>query len=258
MTTTTVAAEPTTAVLAGKRALVTGASRGIGRALAIALAANGADVLAVARGEEGLRETAALATGPGRITVFAADLGDPDAADAVIARVVEDLGGLDILVNNAATDVNHKIEDFPLEDYQQILDLGLRSAWLLCQAASPLLGEGASVINVGSVCSMVAMHGETAYVAAKHAIVGVTRALALEWARRGVRVNALAPGWVATEMNQAVLDSEDAMAWVRRNTPLGRWASTEEMAAPVVFLASTAASYITGQVLVVDGGWTIR
>jgi NAD(P)-dependent dehydrogenase (short-subunit alcohol dehydrogenase family) len=254
----TLAAEPVTLDLTGKRALVTGASRGIGRALATALAAHGADVLAVARGEEALHETAALAAGPGRITVLSADLGDPDAIDAVIARTVEDLRGIDILVNNAATDVNQRIEDLPLEDYRRVVDLGLRACWLLCRAASPLLGDGASVINVGSVCSLVAMHGETAYVAAKHALVGVTRALSLEWARRGVRVNALAPGWVPTEMNQAVLDDPDAMAWVRRNTPMGRWATTEEMAGPVIFLASPASSYMTGQVLVVDGGWTVR
>ncbi|GCD88132.1 SDR family NAD(P)-dependent oxidoreductase [Nocardioides sp. LS1] len=245
-------------VLNGRRALVTGASRGIGRALVVALAATGADVLAVARGEDGLQETAALATGPGRVSVLAADLRDPDSIDEVVARAVAELGGLDILVNNAATHLNGRIEDLPLEDYQQIVDLGLRSAWLLCKAASPLLGEGASVINVGSVCSLVAMHGETAYVATKHALLGVTRALALEWARRGVRVNALAPGWVETEMNQAVLQDADAMTWVRRNTPMGRWASTEEMAGPVVFLASDASSYMTGQVLVVDGGWTAR
>ncbi|NBE49998.1 SDR family NAD(P)-dependent oxidoreductase [Streptomyces boluensis] len=245
--------------LTGRRALVTGASRGIGRAVAVALARRGADVLAVARSTAGLDETAAAAAGAsGSIHVRAVDLRHPDHIRATVDHAVDVLGGLDVLVNNAASGHWSLIEDTDLATYQQVLELNLQSCWLLCQAASGVLGDGASVINVASMLGTVGSRNETAYVAAKHALVGLTRALAVEWGRRGVRVNALGPGYVETAMTIEGLVEEGYSAWVRRNTPLGRWAQPEEMTGPVVFLASPASGFMTGQVLVVDGGWTAR
>lgn len=245
--------------LAGRRAVVTGASRGIGRALAIGLAEHGADVLAVARSEADLKETVELAGGAaGSVIAHAADLQDPDEVEAVVTRASEVLGGLDILVNNAGTTQMGAIEEADLQGYQQVLTLNLQSCWLLCRAASGVLSEGSSVINVASMLSLVASRDESAYIAAKHGLLGLTRALSLEWARRGVRVNALAPGYVETAMTEPGLVDDHYSTWVRRNTPMGRWAQPEEMTGPVVFLASPASAFMTGQVLVVDGGWTAK
>jgi NAD(P)-dependent dehydrogenase (short-subunit alcohol dehydrogenase family) len=246
-------------VLDGQRALVTGASRGIGRALAIGLAEHGADVLAVARSKADLEETEEMSrAAAGSVTAHAADLSDPTEVETVVTRAVEVLGGLDILVNNAGTTQMGPIEQADLEGYQQVLTLNLQSCWLLCRAASGVLDEGSSVINVASMLSLVASRDESAYIAAKHGLLGLTRALSLEWARRGVRVNALAPGYVATAMTEPGLVDDRYAAWVRRNTPMGRWAQPEEMVGPVAFLASPASSFMTGQVLVVDGGWTAK
>lgn len=258
-TLTTKAATTGPLVLSGRRAVVTGASRGIGRALAIGLAEHGADVLAVARSEADLADTVKLAgRAAGSVTAHIADLSDPDEVEAVVARAVEVLGGIDILVNNAGTTQMGSIEQADLAGYQQVLTLNLQSCWLLCRAASDVLGEGASVINVASMLSVVASRSESAYIAAKHGLLGLTRALALEWARRGVRVNALGPGYVHTAMTDPGLVDDQYAAWVRKNTPMGRWAQPEEMVGPVVFLASPSASFVTGQLLVADGGWTAR
>jgi NAD(P)-dependent dehydrogenase (short-subunit alcohol dehydrogenase family) len=245
--------------LSGRRALVTGASRGIGRAIAVGLAARGAEVLAVARSEEGLRETAEqAASGPGSVRIHAADLLDHDAIEGSVTAATEQLGGLDILVNNAADDHDSPIEKTDFETWRRIIDLNLQSCWLLCKAASAALRDGGGkVINVASMLGLVAVRNDTAYIAAKHGLVGLTRGLALEWARRDVQVNALAPGFVETDMMSGLAD-EQLANWIRRNTPAGRWAQPEEMVGPVVFLASPASGFMTGQVLVVDGGWTAQ
>ncbi|GAA1949009.1 2-dehydro-3-deoxy-D-gluconate 5-dehydrogenase KduD [Nocardioides panacihumi] len=250
--------DPDAPPLLGRRAVVTGASRGIGRAIAVGLARNGADVIAVARSADGLAETAALAIGPGSLTPYPADLSRPESIDGLVVHALGRFGGLDILVNNAASTHWSLIEDTELGTYQEVMQLDLQSCWLLCRAASAALSEGASVINVASMLGTIGSRHETAYVAAKHALVGVTRALALEWGRRGIRVNALAPGYVETAMTSPGLKEEAYAAWVLRNTPMHRWAQPEEMVGPTVFLASSAASFMTGQVLVVDGGWTAR
>ena len=246
--------------LTGRRALVTGASRGIGRAIAVAFAQSGAEVLAVARSEDGLQETAALANGAaGRIDGYAADLQPPRAANECVAAAVEQLGGIDILVNNAAGDHDSPIEDTDLEVWQRILELNLQSCWLMARAASPHLQEGGGkLINVASILGLLAIRDNSAYVAAKHGLVGITRALALEWGRRDVQVNAIAPGFVETAMMNSLIEDEALAKWVRRNTPQGRWAQPDEIAWPAVFLASPASDFITGQVLVVDGGWTAQ
>lgn len=247
--------------LAGRRAIVTGASRGIGQAIAVGLARQGAEVLAVARSGDALEETAALARdASGSVVPHVADLRSSEEIDAAVDRAVAELGGLDILVNNAASDHYSRVEQTDLATFQQVIELNLRSCWLLCQKASAALrdGDGGSVINVASMLGLVANTHESAYVAAKHGLVGLTRALALEWARRGVRVNALAPGYVETAMTTPGLVLDDYAAMVLRKTPMGRWAQPEEMVGAVVFMASQASSFMTGQVLVVDGGWTAQ
>jgi NAD(P)-dependent dehydrogenase (short-subunit alcohol dehydrogenase family) len=247
--------------LTGRRALVTGASRGIGQAIAVAFAQRGADVLVVARTTAGLAETVDLAKGaPGSVVPLTADLRSEESIEGAVAEAVSRLGGLDILVNNAADDHDSAIEDTDLATWQRVLELNLQSCFLLCRAASEHLaasGHG-KVINVASVLGTVAIQNDIAYVSAKHGLIGLTRALSLEWARRGVQVNALAPGFVETAMTAPAFADERIAKWIKRGTPMGRWAEPVEMTGPAVFLASSASDFMTGHILAVDGGWTTQ
>ncbi|MQY33853.1 2-dehydro-3-deoxy-D-gluconate 5-dehydrogenase [Streptomyces sp. RB17] len=246
--------------ITGKRALVTGASRGIGRAIAIALAEAGAHVVAAARTEKALKETAALAAdAPGQIDILATDLRTPESAEAAIHCAAETLGGLDILVNNAADDHDSSIEETDLKVYQRVMDLNLQSCWVMTKAASPYLKDGGGkVINIASVLGLVGMLDDSVYIAAKHGLIGLTKAVALEWARAGVQVNAIAPGFVDTAMIGNLKENEALQAYVKKKTPMGRAAQPEEYAGPTVFLASSASDFMTGQVLVVDGGYSTQ
>lgn len=246
--------------ISGKRVLVTGASRGIGRAISVALAQAGANVVAAARTEEGLKETAALAgDAPGKIDILATDLRTPESAEAAIHSAAKKLGGLDVLVNNAADDHDSPIEETDLAVYQRVMDLNLQSCWVMTKAASPYLKDGGGkVINIASALGLVGMLNDSVYIAAKHGLVGLTKAIALEWARAGVQVNAIAPGFVDTAMIGNVKEDEALAAYVKKKTPMGRAAQPEEYAGPTIFLASSASDFMTGQVLVVDGGYTAQ
>lgn len=247
--------------LAGRRAIVTGASRGIGRAIARGFAELGADVLAVARSADGLAETAQSAgTNRGSIVAHAADLRHEESILESVDAAVQAFGGLDIVVNNAADDHDGPIEETELAVLRRVLELNVESYWLMAKAASPHLAAdgGGKLINVASMLGTVGVRENSTYIASKHAVVGITRALAVEWGRRNVQVNALAPGFVQTAMTRHALENEGIARWITRNTPMGRWSQPEEMVGPVVFLASSASDFVTGQVLVVDGGWTAQ
>ena len=245
--------------LTGKRALVTGASRGIGQAIAVGLAQAGATVVGVARTEAGLKETADLAAGAfGSFDYFTVDLATAEAAEGCVHEAAERLGGLDILVNNAGYDSESPIEKTDLETYDRILNLDLRSCWVMTKAASPYLKDGGGkVINIASVLGLVAMRDDSCYVAAKHGLVGLTKAISLEWARANVQVNAICPGFVDTDMIPDTSD-EGVASYIRKQVPMGRWSDPEEFAGPAIYLASAASNYMTGQVLVVDGGLTAK
>ncbi len=245
--------------LTGKRVLVTGASRGIGQAIAVGMARQGANVIGAARSEEGLKETAALIDGAaGSFEPYAVDLRAPADIEACVKSVADKLGGLDILVNNAADDHDSRIEDTSLETFQRVVELNLQSCWVLTRAASPYLKEGGGkVINIASVLGLVAIRDDSAYIAAKHGLVGLTRAVALEWARKNVQVNAICPGYAETAMLPQ-LDNEEVQQYVRKQVPMGRWSQPEEYVGPAIFLASDASNYMTGQILVVDGGLTAQ
>lgn len=244
--------------LEGRRALVTGASRGIGRAIAVGLAEHGADVMCVARGEEGLKETVGEVAGVGRRgELLVADLSERDAPAWVVAETLGRLGGLDVLVNNAAGGHYTAAIDTDAEVWDRVLALDLRASFLLCrEAGRHLVAQGrGKVINVASILGLAGDRHQAAYVAAKTGLVGLTRALALEWARSGVQVNALAPGFVVTDMTRRSFEDPRVRDWVEQRTPMGRWGRPEDLVGAAVFLASPASDFVTGHVLVVDGGW---
>jgi NAD(P)-dependent dehydrogenase (short-subunit alcohol dehydrogenase family) len=247
--------------LTGKKAFVTGASRGIGQAIAVALAQAGADVAVVARGEEGLAGTAKQIAGCGREAhVIPADVTRQEAVEAAVAAAVGRLGHIDIVVNNAGgSNFAVPFLDLRLPGWDKILRLNLDSAMYVCHAiGGHLVGRGTgSVINVASVAGLIGSPFLSPYGAAKAGLISLTKTLAVEWAAQGVRVNALCPGWTATELNRNLWEDDTAGKATVATVPMGRWGRAEEMTGPAVFLASDASSYMTGQVLVVDGGQTV-
>jgi len=248
--------------LAGKKAFVTGASRGIGRVIAVALAAAGADVAIAARSEEGLAETAREVTALGRKAfVFPLDVTQQEDVAAAVTEAIKMLGHLDIVFNNAGgSNFMVPFLDMRMSGWEKVLRLNLDSTVYVCQAVGPHLRErgSGSVINVASVAGLAAAPGLVPYGASKAAVVSLTRTLAVEWAPLGIRVNALCPGWTATDLNKNLWGGPDGGQATVANVPMRRWAKPEEMAGPAVFLASDASSYMTGQVLVIDGGQLVN
>ncbi|MCP4436853.1 MAG: SDR family oxidoreductase [Actinomycetia bacterium] len=243
--------------LDGKTALVTGASRGIGRAIALAFAASGAKVMLSSRKQDAIDEAAAAIRSevPGaRLATFAANAGDPEAAAACVAATVEELGGVDILVNNAATNpYMGKMIEIDLPRLDKTYDVNLRGAfvWAQCAWREWMQEHGGSIINVASIGAMSVETSIGHYNVTKAALVHLTKSLAKELAP-GVRVNGIAPGLVKTDMARALWqDNEDAMSQI---VPLARLGEPEDIADGAVFLASDAASWVTGTTLVVDGG----
>ena len=242
--------------LTGKTALITGASRGIGAAIAAAFVAAGAKVALNSRGAEQLQKTADEV---GATVVLPGDVTDQEAARAVVAGAIDGLGQLDVVVNNVGG--NGVMVPFPqlrFPGWTKVMRLNVDSAVHVLQAAAPHLLERrtGSVINVASVAGLSATPAMAQYGASKAALISLTRTLAVEWASTGVRVNALCPGWTATDLNRTLWQNEEVYAGLTSTIPMGRWAKAEEMAGPAVFLASDASSFMTGQTLVVDGGQT--
>jgi NAD(P)-dependent dehydrogenase (short-subunit alcohol dehydrogenase family) len=247
--------------LTGKNAFITGASRGIGRSVAVAMAAAGADLALVARSEDGLAATARAAEQHGRkAIVIPADVTSHEEVVAAVSTAIERLGHLDIVVNNAGgTNFMVPFAELRLSGWDKIMRLNAGSTVYVCHAvAGHLLERGSgSVINVASVGGLAAAPLISPYGAAKAGVISLTKSLAVEWAARGVRVNALCPGWTATDLNSNLWGDEQAGPATVANVPMRRWGQPEEMAGPAVFLASDASSYMTGQTLVIDGGQTI-
>jgi len=246
--------------LTGKTALVTGASRGIGRAIAMGLAEAGAEVALNGRDAEtldGVRGEIELLGG--KAVVVSADVTDRDAVHAMVGAALETLGAIDIVVNNAGgTAFMVPFGNLRFDGWTKVMRLNTESVVHVCQAVGPhLLERGTgSVINVASVGAMRGTPGLSPYGASKAAVLSLTRSLAMEWAPVGVRVNALCPGWTATDLNRNMWENEQISAAMMATVPMGRWGRAEEMTGAAVFLASDAASYVTGQAIVVDGGLT--
>jgi NAD(P)-dependent dehydrogenase (short-subunit alcohol dehydrogenase family) len=244
--------------LEGKVAIVTGGSRGIGRAIAAEFAQAGAAVALAARGQEDLERAAKeIEAAGGHALAVPTDVTDPDQAQALVDRTVADLGTVDILVNNAgAAPFMSTLDQIRLDGFEKYFRVNFFSAVYCTRAAAPVLtakGSGC-VLNVASVAGLTATPGLSYYAAAKSALIGLTRTTAQEWAGHGIRVNALAPGWIETEMNEQVRRNRGFVIATTRSIPLGRWGKPDEVAAAALFLCSPAASWITGTVLVLDGG----
>ncbi len=243
--------------LEGRRALVTGASRGIGRAMALAFADAGADVALLARDEGLLAEVAAEVADRGRVAVVsAADVLDAESVRSAVEASAEALGGLDILVNNAGgNSFSIPLGQMRMSGWEKTMRLNLDSVVHITQAALPALSDGGgAIINVASVAGLRGAPTMSHYGAAKAALISLTQSLAIEVAWARIRVNALVPGWIDTDLTGFLRVSDEVEQGVLSRVPMQRWGRAEEIAEPAVFLASDAASFMTGQVLVVDGG----
>jgi NAD(P)-dependent dehydrogenase (short-subunit alcohol dehydrogenase family) len=246
--------------LTGKTALVTGASRGIGRALALGLATAGADIALSARDETALAQVREQVEALGRrAIVLPADVTDPQACQRLVTDAVAALGQLDVLVNNAGgSSYMGPFTDLRFSGWEKTMRLNVDSIVHLSQVAGRHMVErgSGSVVNVASVAGLTATPLLAAYGASKAAVISLTKTLAFEWGGSGVRVNALCPGWTRTALNNELWGGADGGAGWVAGQALKRWADPEEMVGPTVFLASDASSYVTGQALVVDGGQT--
>lgn len=244
--------------LHGRMALVTGASRGIGRALALGLAEAGADVVLTSRSRPDLEAVAEAIGRLGRKAwVVPADLGLPRAIEEMVGQGVAAAGRIDILVNSAGVPGVAPAVELTEEGWDRILDTNLRAVFLCARAVARHMierGGGGKIINVGSTAGLVGQANLAAYCASKGGVVLLTKALAIEWARHNIQVNALCPGYVRTAMSEAFLQSEQGREYIRRRIPMRRVAEPEELAGAVVFLASAASNYMTGALLVMDGG----
>ena len=243
--------------LSGQTALVTGASRGIGKAIALALGQAGAKVACIARNEEKLRETAdAIASAGGKAVVYTCDVTDSAAVQKVVDAVVEDWDQLDIVVNNAGITRDTLILRMSDEDWDDVISTNLRSVFLFTRAASLVMMRRRSgrIINISSVSGIMGNPGQSNYSASKAGIIGLTRSVARELGSRKVTVNAICPGFIATEMTDAL--GPAVQDEVKKRVPAKRLGKAEEIADAVLYLASDSAAYLTGQILTLDGGLT--
>jgi gluconate 5-dehydrogenase len=245
--------------LVGRRALVTGSSRGIGFAIAAAFAGAGADIILNARDAVALGEASEkLAASGARVHTLAFDVTSEDSVTEAIAFAERDIGPIDILVNNAGMQHRAPLEDFPTETFEQVMTTNLTSAFIVGKAVAKgmIARRSGRIINICSLTSGFSRHTIAPYAASKAALANLTRGMAVDWARYGLNINGIAPGYFKTELNTALLADPEFTAWVEKRTPMGRWGELAELGGAAIFLASDAASFINGHILYVDGALT--
>jgi len=244
--------------LNGKTAIITGASKGLGKAMAIALAAEGVRVGLVSR-DRALLDAVAAEIGS-NAAPFPADVTSEEQVRALESQVKAAFGRVDILINNAGINCRKNITDFTLDEWRGVMDTNVTAAFLMCRSFIPMMrGTGyGRIINMSSIMSWVSLPQRAAYSASKSALLGMTRAVALELATEGITCNGISPGPFATEMNRPLLDNAEANAQFLASIPLNRWGKVEEIGALAVYLCSEAAGFITGTDILIDGGWTAR
>jgi 2-deoxy-D-gluconate 3-dehydrogenase len=245
--------------LSGRTAVVTGASKGIGLGIAVGLVNAGASVIGLQRSPlpQSLVDLAVERGGTAQHVEV--DLASESSIATAVERAMV-LADVDILVNNAGTQIRHDSTEFPLSDFDKVLDINTRAVFQLCQGfGRAMLDRGwGRIVNIASLLSFQGGYRVPAYAASKGAVSSLTKALSNEWVGRGVTVNAVAPGYIETDMNEALIADADRNAQISVRIPAGRWGTGEDLAGAVVFLASDAASYVSGVVLPVDGGWLAR
>jgi NAD(P)-dependent dehydrogenase (short-subunit alcohol dehydrogenase family) len=247
--------------LQGKTALITGASKGLGRAMALALTEAGATLLLVSRNRDQLNETADAVRNLGsEAEVFVADVTNETQIDELAKEVGKRPGGLQILINNAGINIRKPVTEFTLAEWRLVMDTNLTGVFLMCRGFVPLMkGQGyGRIINLTSMMSHVSLPGRTAYSASKTGLLGFTRALALELAPEKITVNGISPGPIATEMNAPLLQDPELNQQFISRIPLGRWGKVEEVGQLATYLCSEEAGFITGTDILIDGGWTTQ
>ncbi|MDR6665484.1 SDR family oxidoreductase [Rhizobium sp. 1399] len=245
--------------LSGRRALVTGSSQGIGLALARGLADHGADIVLNGRDRTKL-DAAVRGIKEAGATVSACDFDvtDAEAVRLGVDRIEYEIGPIDILINNAGMQFRTSLEDFPVEKWDQLLRTNVSSVFHVGQAVARhmIKRKRGKIINIASVQSELARPGIAPYTATKGAVKNLTRGMCADWARYGLQINAVAPGYFKTPLNQALVDSEEFSSWLEKRTPAARWGDVEELVGAAVFLAGNASSFVNGHTLYVDGGIT--
>ena len=245
--------------LSGKRALITGSSLGIGRALAEGLAEYGASVVMNARDVDRLEGSAATLRKKGyEVNTQAFDVTDGAAVAAGVVQIEDNIGPIDILVNNAGMQFRAPLEDFPEDKWDLLLRTNITSAFLVGKAVAKhmIARKAGKIINNASVQAELARPGIAPYTATKGAIRNLTKGMATDWAQYGMQINAIAPGYFATPLNQALVDDPEFTEWLQKRTPAGRWGNVEELVGAAVFLAGSGSSFVNGHTLYVDGGMT--
>jgi len=245
--------------LSGRIALVTGSSKGIGRALALGLAQHGATVVVNGRSREAVDEVAAALKSQGftaHASVF--DVTDAKSVNAAVEAIERDIGPIEILINNAGMQFRSQLEDFPDDKWEELLRTNVSSVFYTGKAVARHMikrGHG-KIINIASVQSELARPSIAPYTATKGAVRNLTRGMATDWTKYGLQVNAIAPGYFKTPLNKALVENPEFSAWLEKRTPAGRWGNVEELVGAAVFLAGDGSSFVSGQVLFVDGGVT--
>ncbi|RKL66493.1 2-deoxy-D-gluconate 3-dehydrogenase [Salipaludibacillus neizhouensis] len=246
-------------MLKGQVAVVTGATRGIGKSMAVALAETGADVALIQRSEneETKREIESLGV---RCEIFHCDLNNMESVRSVIPAIANEMGTVDILVNSAGIQKRHPAVEFPEEDWDQVININLKAVWILCQEAGKIMvsKNRGKIINIASLVSFQGGITVPAYTSSKGAVGQLTKALANEWSSKGVNVNAIVPGYIDTDMNTALINDPTRSRQILERIPVGRWGRPDDFKGPVLFLASPASEYVHGHLLAVDGGWLGR